>query len=273
MIRYNTTLSRYEGWNGTYWIAGGTGTNNCIYSQDGINWLPSLANSIFSSNVLVLASRNYIPPSNLNNLALNARQNSGVGQDFLFTVGSGTSQQSYVIGGSVNTQWASNGPFGAGATGNCATFNGISTWLMGATLGTGTNTVVMVAPTTGTGTGNQILGNGAGFSTTIFSTACNAIAWVGIGWVLGGAGTNTLAYTMMTQPRAASNFTVISIASSPFSTSCNALAWNGMPINFGNVIVAGGVGTVNTLAYSTNNGATWTGSGITTFATGCYALC
>jgi hypothetical protein len=77
-------------------------------------------------------------------------------------------------------------------------------------------------------------------------------------WVGAGLGGNTLAYS---NSNLATTWTS-SPSSGIFSTSGNSLKWNGI------IALAGGTGSANTLATSTD-GITWTGIGKTTFTTSC----
>jgi hypothetical protein len=101
-----------------------------------------------------------------------------------------------------------------------------------------------------------------GLGKTTFTTAANGVSWMINKWVAVGAGGNTLAYNSNLNP--ASGWTA-SPSSVVFSSAGNSAFWNGT------VAVAGGTGTGNTIATS-SDGITWTGQGVATFSTACNGV-
>jgi len=82
--------------------------------------------------------------------------------------------------------------------------------------------------------------------TAIFSDGAYGVAWNGTRFVVGGRGTNSLAYST-------DGITWTGLGTGIFSTTGYSIAWNGTRF------VATGAGT-NTIAYS-DDGITWTGLG------------
>jgi len=107
-------------------------------------------------------------------------------------------------------------------------YNGI--WVVG---GTGSNRLMYSQTGVEWSTGN---GN------TIFTTACNSIAWNGTMFVAGGQGTNTLAFSY-------NGIDWCGLGATIFNTQCKTVAWKN------NIWIAGGSGG-NRMAYS-SDGFTW----------------
>jgi hypothetical protein len=185
------------GWNGSLWVAVGSGTNTIATSPDGITWT-GRGSSIFS----------------------------GIGYDvawngtYWVAVGTGTNSFAYSTDG-INWTGAGTSPL---TTGDGVAWNG-SLWVAvgsGASDGIATSTDGI----TWTGRGNSVLSTGFGIAwngslwvamgqgashtiatspdgitwtgrgNSIFTTWGRGIAWNGSYWIGAGLGTNTLAYSV-----------------------------------------------------------------------------
>ena len=218
-------------WNGSMWVAVGTGVNTIAYSINGKYWYPSNnSTSIFSA-----------PTTGGVGVAWNG--------SMWVAVGGGQNTIAYSLDG-INWTVATNSTTIFSSSGNGIAWNG-SMWVA---VGNGTNSIAYSTDVSGN------IWTGSNNSTTIFSTSGNGIAWNGDMWVAVGAGTsNTIAYssdgqnwTGATNSIGGSNSTTI------FSTSGNNVAWNG------SMWVAVGTGQ-NTIAYS-YDGKEWTGVGNSIFS-------
>lgn len=89
----------------------------------------------------------------------------------------------------------------------------------------------------------------------------NAIIWTGHQWVAGGQGANRIMYSLdaVTWISSPTGNAVFSSVPFPQNPSVNGLGWNGY------MMIAAGYDTTNTLAYSMDEGKTWTGLGNTIF--------
>lgn len=244
-------------WNGYLWVATGEGTNNVAYSYDGITW------------------QKYSLFSNLGLKIVNIKKPK---YDFLFPIislGSGTHSIAYSIDG---FNWE-------GLTTNIFTeTKGIYTngklWIIG---GSGNNTMAYSYD------GYNWIANGS----NIFSIKCNTISWNGNLWVAGGQGINNMAYSYdginwtinnlnnmtniihigwngnrfiacgsginkLAYSDNGINWTFVSNSSNIFNTEALNVIWM-----FNKWIAVGK--TNNSIAYSIDNGITWTGIGNSIF--------
>lgn len=251
-----TTAGNGVIWNGTRFLAVGSGTNTIAWSNDGIVW-----NGLGAT----------IHGTSGNGVAWN-------GVRFL-TVGSGTNTIAWSYDGNAAATFTGLGATVFSTQGNAVAWNGTRF----VAVGQGTNTIAHCIDTgsavTFTGIGTSIfsvagrgvcwagsqwiaVGNGtntyatssdgitwSGGGASIFSTQGNAVAWNGTIAVAVGQGTNTIAYSTN------SGSTWTGIGTSIFSTAGTSIAWTGT------YWVAGGTGT-NTTAYSLD-GITWVGNGST----------
>jgi len=218
-------------WNGSMWVAVGSGTNTIAYSINGQYWYPSNNSiNIFSSYGQAVAWNG----------------------SMWVAVGSGTNTIAYSPDGinwtGANNINGSNSTTIFSNSGNGIAWNG-SMWVA---VGSGTNSIAYSS--------DGINWTGSNNSTTIFSNSGNGIAWNGEMWVAVGSGTNTIAWsndginwTAATNSVNGSNSTTI------FSSSGNDIAWNEK------MWVAVGGGTNNTIAYS-YDGKNWTGVGNSIFS-------
>lgn len=248
-------------WNGHMFVAGGfAGTNTLAYSFDGLNWT-GLGTATFSSDVRVVDWNGFMwvaaGTATSNRLAYSY---NGI----TWTAGATSSLfPNYALGVRwVNNRWVAAG--GATTTTTAYSSDGIN-WLASPTSPFGTYgdqidsiqgepTVYIQHPTVagGTAPGNTLCYSPdgiqwRGLGSSVFSTACNGVAWNGIIWVACGQGGNTLAYSY-------DGLKWFGLGSPVFTTVGEAISWNGQ------YWVAGGSGG-NALAYSLN-GNTWTGLGV-----------
>ena len=96
-------------------------------------------------------------------------------------------------------------------------------------------------------------------STSIFSMYGSAIAWNGTRFVAVGEGLNTIAYS-----DDGVTWTGVTNSYSIFTLFGKYIFWNQTNSRW----IATGAGTTNSIAYSDDNGVTWTGLGISIFTTG-----
>jgi hypothetical protein len=235
-------------YNGTRWVAVGSGTTNTLaYSSDGITWT-GLGKSIFTSYGYGIAwngTRFVAAGQGGNSLAYSS--------DGLTWTGLGTSIfTDYGYGIAWNgTRWVAAG-YGTNAlaySSDGITWTGLGTSIFSSGCnGIAWNGTRFVAGGYSGGGGNTLAYSSDGITWTglgssIFSTSGRAIAWNGTRFVAAGWGTNSIAYSSD-----GINWTA---ATNMFSQGGFAIAWNGTRF------VAVGNGT-NCIAYS-SDGITWTG--------------
>jgi hypothetical protein len=147
-------------WNGSMWIAVGSGTNSIAYSYDGITWTglgTSFGTSIFTHG---------------NAVAWNG---------FMWVAaGSGTHSIAYSYNGLLWITAPSN-PFST--RGNGVAWNG-TLWVA---VGSGTNSIAYSY--------NGLNWTGLGVAAPIFTSAGNGVAWNGTQFVAVGSGGNTILYS------------------------------------------------------------------------------
>ena len=143
-------------WNGTMWVAVGSGTNSMAYSYDGITWF-GLGNSIFTSG---------------NGVAWSG--------SMWVAVGSGTNTVAYSYNG---ITWMGLGTGTFSVSGNNVAWNG-SLW---AAVGSGTNSIAYSY--------DGVVWTGLGITTPLFTSSGNGVAWNGSRWVATGTGGNTILYS------------------------------------------------------------------------------
>jgi hypothetical protein len=237
------------------------GGNSLSFSNNGVNWYDASTNiPLTTINDLEYNGFVYVAGgSNANhsfaysengtdwfsggNTAMTTCNAVRWGNGRFMAVGSGGGNAiAYSVGG---LHWTGIGTsmFGGTPAGQTIEWNG-SFWLAGAS---GTTTYKLA---------RSIDGSNGWVGVDISNTAANSIyqvMWNGSQWIIGGntnAGAGMIAYSTN-----ASVWTAV--ASCPIGTRVTGLAYNG------NRIVAVGNGSGNTLAYSDNFGATWTGLGTT----------
>jgi hypothetical protein len=255
-----TTRCNTVAWNGTIWVAGGSGTNVLAYSSDGITW--------------TLADVSGIDPAVTECFALGwngIMWVAGVDTGFIYSYD--------------GINW-NNADIVNDVLANCLTLVWKSDmWLAGGTLGNGVGAGTICSSTDG------LIWTKSNSGSERFTTSCNSIAWNGRLLVAGGVGTASKIATSSD-----SGFTwVNSISGNLVLTNyCRSVAWNGSiwlaggsgsayniarssdgttwtgktiidvtAVNSvawnGSVWVAGGTGT-NKIAYSSDNGSSWTTS-------------
>jgi hypothetical protein len=258
-----TTAGRAIAWNGSIFVGGGYGANSLGYSFDAITWV-GIGGSIFNvfcngvfwnGTVFIGLGQN----SALNTLAYSFDGINwvGLGATTLSSVGfSGSSnfglsavdiKQNIVLAGTnypSETMWYSvnNGVNWTSMRNPTITTscNGIMTngsiWVAG---GSGTNTLSYSRNGT----------NWIGLGTSIIATSATAIGWNGKRFVAVGSSnsTNNVAYS-----DDGVNWTSVGFVNSTTGWAC--VAGN----SSGTWVIGGKISTNNTLAYSTNNGVSWT---------------
>jgi len=252
-----STQGNTVAWNGSLFVAVGSGTSHSIAtSPDGINWT-GRGNTIFSTqgNTVAWNGIQWVAGgSGTNTLAYssNGIDWTGVGSSIISDNTSGViwNRNKWVaVGRGTNTiatspdgiTWTGLGSSIFSTVGNKVATNGT----MFVAVGQGTNSIAYSSDGI----------NWTGLGTSIIGTNGNAVAWNGSLWLAGSApgsgGTVTMAHSID-----AINWTVQ--PRSPFANgNVTSVATNGSRL------VAGATGSSlnNSLAYSDDNGTSWTGLG------------
>ena len=245
-------------WNGTRWVAVGSGGNRIVYSSDGNTWIASAtgntllstsANGIVWTGLIFVAvgsgtntiiysangitwtaatSSNTIFTTQGNNVASNCIVYS-TGKKFVAT-GSGTNSLAYSANG---IAWTAV----AGSTSIFTIGQGVM-WDGKYFIATGSGTHTLAISSDG------VYWTGIIGSASIFTVSGYNIAWNGSVYVAVGQGTNSIAWST-------DLIKWTGLGTSIFSTAGYAVTWNGKKF------IAVGQGT-NTIAYS-NDGLTWIG--------------
>ena len=264
------TYGRGVAWNGTLWVAVGSGTTNTIAtSPDGITWT-GLGKTIFSLRgrgvawngtlwVAVGEGTNTIATSpdgitwtgrfDSNGNSIFSLRGRGVAWNGTLWVAVGEGTTNTIAYSYDGITWTGLGSSIFTGYGYGVAWNG-TLWVA---VGEGTNTIA-TSPDGITWTG-RFDSNG----NSIF-TYGYGVAWNGTLWVAVGEGTNTIAYSYD-----GITWTPSSNGNSIFSTYGYGVAWNGT------LWVAVGDGTTNTIATSPD-GITWTGRGRSIFDTIGYGV-
>jgi hypothetical protein len=239
-------------WNGTRFVAGGSGTNGLAWSNDGITW-NGLGTAIFNLNPNVIINNGVrfvagAPGGTTNTLAWS---NDGVTWNGLGTT-------TFSGGGCSGIVWTGT-RFIAGGNGTTNTLaystDGITwTGLGNSVFSSNCNKIAwngsrLVA--VGSGGNTLAYSDDGGFTwtglgTSIFSIVGQSVLWNGTRWVAGGASNNRLAWSN-------DGITWTGLGDIIF-TNTFTIMWDGTKF------IAGGNGT-NSIAYSTD-GITWTAGGI-----------
>ena len=275
------------GWNGNVWVACGQGGNTLAYSPNGFSWFglgtrifQSACNSVTWNGTYWLAT-GYGPGTNGNTLACSqdgvvwtGLGNNTFNTQAITAVWSGTMW--VAVGKTGNTMaisydtsgntWIGLGnipgtsPFATpfSTSGNCIAVNTTRTmWVAG---GVGTNTMAYSYD------GYAWINIGSPFSTVV-----NSVTWNGKFWVASGTGSHTLAYSPDGINWTGEGTTVLTTAGQGIAANMGVGSAI-IPTNYTTpttvinpLWVIAGVGT-NTLAYSANEGQTWTGVSNTVFS-------
>jgi hypothetical protein len=156
-----STTAYSVAWNGSMWVAAGSGTNTLAYSYDGLTWSGSTnGNSIISGLVQSVAWNGTIWVA------------GGNGTNFLAYSNDGLTWSASTNGNSIFT-----------ASVQSVAWNG-SMWIAA---GSGTNVLAY--------SNDGLTWSGSTNGNSIFTTIGYSVAWNGSMWVAGGLGTNTLAYS------------------------------------------------------------------------------
>jgi hypothetical protein len=263
-------------WNGTVWLATGQGSGNTLaYSSDGVVW-NGLGNSIFSTqgNGAAWNGTMWIAVGQGTNtiaFSYNSMTWTGLGTGTFSTTGNG------VATNSKSTMWVA---VGSGTKFLAYSADGITWTAVGSMFSVMGNSVIWNGKffvATGNGATHTLAYsyngvNWVGEGLTVVSTGMGVSANMGVGsvilapnfttntgvttplWVLGGSGTNTLAYSY-------NGMVWNGLGKSVFTIQGNAMAYSSSGI-----WVAAGSGT-NTLAYS-STGLSWKGIGNTVLQIG-----
>ena len=188
-----STQGKNVAWNGSMWVAVGSGTNSIAYSYDGITWM-GLGTSVFTQgNGVAWNGTLWIAVgSGTNSIAYsyNGLVWTGLGTSIFTTgngvawngtlwvaVGSGTNSIAYSYDG---MSWIGLGVTLFSSSGNSVAWNG-SRWVA---MGSGTNTILYSS-------------NGISWVSAVscFTTAGNSVTWNGTRWLAVGSGGNTIGYS------------------------------------------------------------------------------
>ena len=214
--------------NGGLWVAGTSGAHRVITSLDGINWYPSPAGGAdsiltLSCNAVAWSGTQWLAGGNGSDLSGSDIIRSTDGTFWLPSNNSNTIFEKCLALGWNGTFWLAGGiPLIPGQPTLAISYDGI-TW----------TAVPVTAPTIGT-------------PVYSLSVSCNAIAWSGAQWVVGGEDIsgNSLAFSY--------DGTAWFPGTNSMFIVCNAISWNG------NSWAAAGFGT-NSLVTSFD-GVNWTPS-------------
>jgi hypothetical protein len=234
-------------WNGSMWVAGGSGTDRIVYSMNGIDWSPATTQPNMTNVQSLTWGSKWVAV--------------GEGPNTYATSTDGLTWTSYnatFVGAAYGIIYAQGQYIAAGVTtGGLATSSDGVIWtaIGGSLFSTGRsvaiNETLLVAVGEGLNTLAVNVGLGwIGLGTTIFSVSGYAVAFGKGVWVALGEGTNTIAIST-------DGFRWVGLGSTIFTTRGTGITWNG------SIFVATGTGT-NTLATS-GDGITWIGQGSTTF--------
>jgi hypothetical protein len=268
-------------WNGSVWTAVGSGASglgpsNIEYSVDGIDWnstSPLIQNRSFTS----VASRRPLPFVGQTVVPPVFNQGTGpTGGALMYTSPTGTNDMYYSRFLSLTENGGTgilgvNGTIDIGPTGSISA-DGSGNLVLGIvnglylTNGSNNGTVydtyfnpVNTNPSAfcvagGTTTNRMAYSydglkwNGSASGNSLFSEACNAIAWNGTLWVAGGAGTNRLAYSSDgIHWTASTSGNTVFLSGSVFTVAWNGTIW---------VAGANGASLVSRMAYS-HDGINW----------------
>jgi hypothetical protein len=226
-----TTYGVCAAWNGSIWVAGGVGTNTLAWSLDGISWT-GLGLATFSTSC--------------ENVIWNG--------SLWVAVGSGTNTIAWSLDGKTWTGVSAANGGSILTAGYAIDWNG--TIFLAAGTGTGNHYMVSSAD------GKVWYGQGKGS----FTSEIRAVTWVGVRWIIGGAGGSGGFASQLVQYSAGyapTGWTAPSTATM-FTTAAQGSAWNGYRI------VMVGTGT-NTIMWS-NDGITWTSSGTSVISSSSHSV-
>jgi hypothetical protein len=224
-----TAINTLE-WNGTMYVAGGVGpTDSMAYSDNGTEW--------YTYGSPTIATVDCVKWSGYGTR----------GGSMFVATGTATNGNSmaYSLGG-LHWTGLGNAMFGgniATVHGQCVEWNGIY-WMAGASNGATYKLARSFTGTTGW----------VGIDISNIANSIFTIMWNGCQWVIGG---NTTAGAGMIAFSNNDKGTSWTVATCPITTRVTGLAYNG------GRTVAVGNGAGNTIAYSDDFGATWTGLGTT----------
>jgi hypothetical protein len=226
-------------WTGNLWVAAGAyGTLDTIAtSTDGIHWIGRgktlLAQGFSPTAIIAYAS------------------SVSLAGPYLFITGSGGAG---IIGYSIDngTIWYNNSASSGLNYANQIAWNGQRVVVVGS--GSSSN-ISWSDPFPGPW--NTVT------NSNVFFQVVNAIIWTGHQWVAGGQGTNRIMYsldavTWISSPTGNGVFNTIDSSGNPIS-KVYGLGWNGT------MMIAVADDAINTIAYSMDEGVTWTGLGRTIF--------
>ena len=244
-------------WNGSLWVAVGSGTNNIAYSSDGIIWTGITGTNIFSTQGWGVAwngIRWVAVGEGVNTIAY-----SSDGINWIGIGASIISSRAFFVGWN-GIRWVAGGV----GTNTLATSDDGITWVgrgssifTSAGRGIAWSGIRWVAVGQG---GNTIATSDDGITwvgrgSSIFTGIGRGVAWNGIRWVAVGSGTNNIAYST-------DGITWTGLSSSVFTGSFatgSSVTWNGIRW------IATGESTNNSIAYS-SDGIAWTGLGVSIFS-------
>jgi len=208
--------------NGEIWVAVGLGNDNTIaYSTDGLNWI-GLGKTIFSTSGNAITYNNNLWVATGEGTNAIARSSDG-------KIWTGVTNTSLGSGYSV----AGHG----------------SNWLAGGMYDGSLNLVQSVDGE-----------NWSSVTTTLSGTKINSILWNGSQWLIGGEGTDTLAYSL-------DGITWASLSNSVFDSTVKNISYDSkIPyMNIQHPVLACIQDSTNTMAYSVD-GVRWTGLGNSAFS-------
>jgi len=239
-------------------VAGGSGTNTLVYSlNNGEGWI-GLGSGVITNtcNDIVWSSENekFIGVgSGANTIVYSSREGNewrdvSLSTSIFSTAGNGVTWSGFryvAVGEGTNSiAHSGDGLYWRAVPSSTSIFS-----TRGNKVAYGNNRFIAVGEGTNTIAYSDDGMNWVGLGNSIFSTAGYSIIWNGERWVAGGEGTNTLAISND------NGYSWIGLGIVPFSTKVMGLATNDISM----VAVGSGLGGgATTIAYSSNNGLSWT---------------
>jgi hypothetical protein len=252
-------------WNGSMWVAVGSGTNTIAYSYDGITWIGVPTNVFTQGNGVVwngfmwvaVGSGAYPIAFSYNGITWTGcgsnvfTRGNGVAWNGLLWIaaGSGTNTISYSNDGKIWTGLGSSSPLFT-SSGNGIAWNG-ARWVA---VGSGGNTILYST--------NGIVWTAA--ATSCFTVAGNSVVWNGTRWIATGSGTSAIGYSIDGSIWAVEVIARDNIAITPQLSNLNSNTWDKDGISWdarASAIIAANVSPYHVFNNTVDPTVVWNGIG------------